>query len=40
MQRSSPCRVSIAARWGRLRVWNEIEALLIEVEEGIKERPF
>jgi len=28
-----------AEQGGRERVWNEIEALLIEVEEGIEERP-
>jgi hypothetical protein len=31
--------VSSAEREGRQRVWNEIEALLIEVEEGIEQCP-
>jgi len=37
--RSSPSMLSSAKRGGRQRVWNEIEGLLIEVEEGIEERP-
>jgi len=39
MQGSSPSRVSSAERWGRWSFGHEIEALLIEVEEGIEERP-
>jgi len=31
--------LSSAQREWRQRVWNEKEALLIEVEEGIEERP-
>ena len=30
--------LSSAERGGKYRVWNEIEVLLIEVEEGIEER--
>jgi hypothetical protein len=36
MQHSSLSGVSRAERGVRQRVWNEVEALLIEVEEGIK----
>jgi len=32
--------LSNAERGEWQRVWNEIEALLFEVEEGIEERPF
>jgi len=39
IQRNSPSMLSSTERGGRQRVWNEIVALLIEVEEGIEERP-
>jgi hypothetical protein len=32
--------LSNAKQGGRERGWNEIEVLLIEVKEGIEERPF
>jgi hypothetical protein len=31
--------LSSAKRGGRQRVWNEIKALLVEIEEGIEEQP-
>ena len=39
IQQSSPSMLSSAERGGRQSVWNEIEALLTKVEEGIEERP-
>jgi len=38
MLRSSLSILRSAERRGRERGWNEIEALLIEVEEGIEKR--
>jgi len=39
IQRSSPSNLSSAKRGGKKVVWNEIEALLFEVEERIEQRP-
>jgi hypothetical protein len=39
IQRSCPSMLSSAHRGGRQRVWNEMEMFLIEVEQGIEERP-